>query len=99
MTSRKDIVAEGTWLYDGVLEKPVYIVRLDHDFWFEIGKADDQLEPGEQPRLDDEGFAYYASFHGIRPDGTFWPRLIGYRSLAEAKAEVERLLPSAVEWE
>jgi hypothetical protein len=95
----RTIVATGSWLYDGTLPKPVYIVRLNWDHWFEIGKIDGTLEPWERPRVDVDGCAYYVSFHGIHPDGSFWPDSIGHDSIAGAKANAEERCPSPIEWE
>ena len=36
-------------MYDDCAAMPVDIIGLDYDFWHEIGKADDKLEPGEEP--------------------------------------------------
>jgi len=48
------IVARGTWTYGGIAPMPVFIIETDYDFWFEIAKADGDLEPGEQPDLNAE---------------------------------------------
>jgi hypothetical protein len=77
----------------------VYIVRLNHDFWFEIGKEEGELGPDEEPMLNEEGFAYYVSFHGIKPDGSFWPDSISYRTISDAKAEAENRSPSRIDWQ
>ena len=57
------IVRSGTWMYDDCVAMPVDIIGLDYDWWYELGKADDQLEPGEEPEsLSATGFLYYARF-------------------------------------
>ena len=57
------ILRTGIWLYDGSIEKPVDIIGLDYDFWYELGKADELLEPGEEPEgLSPEGLLYYVRF-------------------------------------
>ncbi|MFI0451823.1 hypothetical protein [Actinomadura sp. 6N118] len=76
----------------------VFIVRLNCDFWYEVAKEDGQLEPGEQPRLNDEGASYYVSFHGIRGDGSFWPDSGGHLSIEDAKAAAECKVPSDIKW-
>jgi hypothetical protein len=49
----REIVRKGEWLYDGCVPKPVYAVKLNYDFWYEIAKADGTLEPDEEPELGD----------------------------------------------
>lgn len=55
------IVATGTWLYSDTVRMAVHIVRLDYDFWYEIVKADGDLEPGELPDLNADGHLYYVA--------------------------------------
>ena len=31
-----EVVATGSWVYDGIAESPVWTVRADFDFWYEI---------------------------------------------------------------
>ena len=57
-----ELVATGTWLYDGTVEMPVYVVRLDYDFWYELGVADDELGPDEVPELNSDGHLFYVQF-------------------------------------
>jgi hypothetical protein len=93
------IVARGTWIYDGVAPMPVFIVATDFDFWFEVAKADGDLEPGEQPDLNAEERLYYLSFHGLRDDGTFWPDSVHYKSTEEAKLAAESRVPTPIVWD
>ncbi|MFG2001535.1 hypothetical protein ACGFNU_20535 [Spirillospora sp. NPDC048911] len=98
MNFQNDVVATGTWEYAASVQKPVFIVRLNYDFWYEIAKEDGHLEPDEQPRLNDEGNIYYVSFHGIHRDGTFWPDSGGNLTIEDAKAAAESKLPSDITW-
>jgi hypothetical protein len=45
--------------YDGSVPTVVRVVKLDYDFWFTIGEANGDLEAGEQPSLNDDGFLFY----------------------------------------
>ena len=57
------IVRSGRWLYADAVEKPVDIVGLPFDFWYELGKADEQLEPSEMPRpLGEDSLLFYVRF-------------------------------------
>ena len=57
------IVQTGSWLYDDTVEMPVDVVALDYDWWYELAKADGQLEESEVPEaLGSDGFLYYARF-------------------------------------
>lgn len=91
------MVAEGDWLYDGAVSRPVWIVRTDVDVWFEIAKADDQLEPGEVPRLNDEGHVFYACFQRPVPDA-FWPAGGGSPTLDDAKRRAQARVPAGIAW-
>jgi hypothetical protein len=95
----KKIVASGSWLYADSVPMPVFVVRLTYDYWYEIAAVDGQLEEGEKPHLDEQGFGYYVSFHGVRPDGGFWPDSRAHRSIDGAKAEAESRIISAITWD
>lgn len=57
------IVRSGTWRYDNTVARPVDIIGLDYDFWYELARRDDLLEPGEQPEpLSPDGYLYYVRF-------------------------------------
>lgn len=93
----KEIVASGSWLSGGSAESPVWIVRADFDFWYEVAAADGDLEPGEKPELNDEGASYYVVF-GPPRDGKFWPDGGGHRSVEEAQQAAEAKVPTAIRW-
>jgi hypothetical protein len=97
----EEVVATGTWMYDGTVATTVRIVRVDYDFWYALAEADDRLEPGESPNLNAEGHLYYVRFRpGWTPgDGDFWPDSSGHRTLDEAIAYAESRLPGEVDWQ
>ena len=85
-------VAVGYWLYDGGTELPVRIVALPYDHWYELGKADEQLEPGEEPTpLGPEGVLYYASFTAVDSSG--------YPTVPLAKEAAQKRVQSQIHWE
>ena len=94
------IVESGTWIYADSVKKDVDIISLDYDWWFELAKADDELEPDERPEpLNCQGVLYYVRFiHATANKEPTWPDSIGFQKLEEAKKEAESKLPSKVEW-
>lgn len=59
----EQVVASGIWLYSGVHPKCVEVVRLPHDYWFDL-PGDDGRERWEQHPPAADGFFYY-----VRADG------------------------------
>lgn len=95
-----DIVATGTWLYDGTVPTEVRIVRLVFDFWHAIGEADGELGEGEVPNLNPEGHLYYVR---TRPgewsqSHPFWPDSPGFQTLDAAKAHAASSVPTGIDW-
>jgi hypothetical protein len=95
---RASIVAEGRWTYADVVAKPVFVVATTYEFWYELAAAEDDLEIGEQPDLNEEGLVYYLSYHGMKADGSFWPDSEHFDSVAAAKAAAAARLPSPIVW-
>ena len=72
------VVATGEWLYGGSTPTQVRIVQLDYDFWYDIGAANGQLEDGERPELNDDGYLFYVRFTpGWQEGEPFWPDSLG----------------------
>lgn len=95
-----DIVATGTWLYDGTTTTQVRIVRLDFDFWHAIAEADGDLADGEVPHLNPDGHLYYVR---NRPgewskSQPFWPDSPGFETLDAAKAHAAATVPTDIKW-
>ena len=76
---------------------PVHVVRADFDFWYEVAAQEDQLEPGETPALNADGFAFYVLFREVDPD-RFWPDDGPVPSEDAARRTAERRVPSAIRW-
>ena len=94
----RETVRRGRWLYDGTVFQPVAVVRLDYDFWHEIGRADDRLEPGEAPHVNADGVQYYVCFRSDPDQHPGWVDSIGFDSLAAACAWAETQVKSPIEW-
>jgi hypothetical protein len=79
---------------------PVDIVSLDYDFWYELGKADDQLEPGEVPqRMNENGVLYYCRFRRAGENTTpTWPDSAGYPDIERAMLAAQEQSPSPITW-
>ncbi|ROR96662.1 hypothetical protein EDD28_1249 [Salana multivorans] len=94
------IVARGRWTYDGVRELPVDIVGLDHDFWFELDRADGVAGPDDRPRQPDApGLLYYVRFrHAGETSTPTWPDSAGYPTVEEARRAAESRVPGAIVW-
>ena len=94
-----EVVASGTWLYDGSVEMPVYVVRLDYDWYYELGVDDDDPFLADVPDLNAEGHLYYVRFRAMPSDGTFWPDSDGFKTIDEAKARAAEMVPSDIAWD
>lgn len=95
-----NIVRHGRWLYDNSVSLPVDIVSLNYDFWYEIGKADDQLKPGELPQpMNELGVLYYYRFRRAGDMTTpTWPDSAGYSEIEQAMLAAQEKAPSAIQW-
>jgi hypothetical protein len=86
-------------MYDGTVPTPVRVVELDYDFWYVIAEADDELEPGEHPQLNDDGRLYYVRYRpGWSERQDFWPDSVGFERLEDAVAAAEAAVPGVVTW-
>lgn len=94
------IVRSGRWLYDDTVEMPVDIIGLPYDFWFELAKADEQLDPGETPTAPGEsGLLFYVRFRRAGETSTpTWPDSAGYVTIDEAVRAAEERAPTAIVW-
>ena len=94
------IVRSGTWLYDDPIRLPVDIIGLGYDFWYEIGKADGQLEPSEEPEpLSPQALLYYARFQraGETSEPT-WVDSIGRQTIDAAMRDAQEKAPASITW-
>lgn len=93
------VVARGTYEYANTSPRPVAVVRVDHDHWYELAKADNDLEIGQVPVVDDEGHAFYVSYSDVREGETFLPDSRTHRTLGDAKFDAEERAPSQITWQ
>lgn len=97
-----EIVRSGRWQYGDDVDKPVDIVALTYDFWFELAEADEQLDPGEIPtQLGAEGVLFYVRFrHAGEASTPTWPDSGGLPTLdAAMTAAEERIAPTTIIWD
>jgi len=94
----KETIREGTWLYDESVEKPVFLVKADFDFWYEIGKADGQLEENEKEELNEDGFLYYICFRSDPNAEPGWLDSPGHKTEKEAMDWAQSKSPSPINW-
>jgi hypothetical protein len=94
------IVKTGQWLYDGSVERPVDIVGLDFDFWYELARADGQLDEGEEPESPGgAGLLYYVRFQhaGEKSEPTRVDSQ-AFTTVEAAMAEADSKTPTPVVW-
>lgn len=96
--SKYNLVLRGQWLYDNSVHKTVQIFSIDYDYYFEIAKADGQLETAEQPILNEHGETYMIKWDDNADFNSFGPRENGGLTLHEAKHIVEGKV-GLVRWE
>jgi hypothetical protein len=93
------VARSGTWLYDGSVPRPVHIVELDYDFWYEIAKADGMVEPGEKPDLNPQGLRYYVCFREVPRQAPIWVDSPGHYSIGQACEHAQSKVPSPISWQ
>jgi hypothetical protein len=96
--AKQELVLRGKWLYDNCVYQPVQIFVLDYDYYHEIAKADGQLEPGDEPYLNEKGEMYMIKWDDNPDFQAFGPIDSGGLTLEEAKNKVEEQV-SGVVWE
>lgn len=96
-----EIVKSGRWIYAEAANRPVDIVGLPYDFWFELAKADDQLDPDETPtKPGQDGPLFYVRFtHAGETSTPTWPDSNGYPTLDAAIVAAEGRVPTAIIWD
>ncbi len=94
------IIRSGSWVYAGEVAMPVDIVGLPYDFWYELARVDEQLEPDETAQaLGDEGLLYYARFrHAGETVERTWPDSAGYDTIDAAMRDAEARVVSRIVW-
>ncbi|GAB2724617.1 hypothetical protein ACX801_15125 [Arthrobacter bambusae] len=87
-------------MYAGEVAKPVDVVGLPYDFWYELARVDEQLEPGETALpLSDEGLLFYVRFrHAGESAEPTWPDSAGFETIDAAIRSAEARVPSPIVW-
>ena len=93
------IAASGSWSYGQTSKLPVYVIRLDYDWWHRLAEAGHELEAGERPDLNGDGYLFYVLFKEPPKDGSFWPDSIGFKSVGEAKEHASARVSSEIAWD
>lgn len=96
------IKMNGTWQYDeDQAQKPVDIISLTYDWWYQLAESNDLLAPNEQPDpLNDDGVLFYVRFSDAgNEDETVWVESQAFRTLDEAIKHAEAKAKSAIDWQ
>ncbi|GLI28254.1 hypothetical protein ARHIZOSPH14_24960 [Agromyces rhizosphaerae] len=95
------IVRSGHWLYANAVMQPVDIVGLPFDFWFELAKADGQLEADEESSpLGEGGLLYYVRFrHAGDSTEPTWPDSVGYSTIEAAMRAARNSVAAVIHWD
>jgi hypothetical protein len=96
--AKQVLVLQGKWLYDNSVYQPVQIFVIDYDYYYEMAKADEQLEPGEEPGLNEKGEMYMIKWDSNPDFLSSGTREYGGLTLEEAKKKIEKKV-SGVVWE
>ena len=94
----REVVRRGRWVYGEAVYMPVAVVRLDYDFWYEIGHQDGDLDAYEQPALNADGHAYYVCFKSPPDADPGWVDSIQFGSVEAASAWAQTQVPTDIEW-
>src|SRR5215204_2455172 len=93
-------IIKGKWLYDNVVEKTVYVIEQNYDFWFEMAKSEGTLEKNEVPQLNSDGIAFYIFLDNELPINQIVKKPIGVRggflTIEEAQNYAKDLLPNQI---
>ena len=94
-----EILDSGRCLWHEVTDTGAHLVRIPYDYWYELGKADDNLEPDEEPELGPDGFGYYIIWGenplGWNISGVSSPTM---KTPEEARTWANHKAKSKVEW-
>ena len=101
MARSSGIIRSGTWLYDGSVDRPVDVIALEFDWWYELARADGQLEEGEEPAsVGPDGCLYYARFQhagtSVSPTTVDSP---GFETLDEAMSAAQAKVAGPIKWQ
>lgn len=94
-----EVLASGRCLWEGETDIGAHLVRIPYDYWYELGKADGNFEPGETPDVGPDGFGYYIVWGddplGWNISGVSSPTM---KTPDEARIWADRKAKSEVTW-
>ena len=95
------IVKKGTWLYGDSVRKPVDIIALDFDWWYDMVKKEGGQDEGEEPMpLGKQGYIYYVRFKSAgETEHPTWVDSGGDRELNDAIKLAESKVVSKIKWD
>jgi hypothetical protein len=90
------LILSGQWLYDNMVPKPVRILALNYDFYFELDEG--YLEEGQEPELNKQGEQYVVVWHN-EPffSASDFPSN-GFMTVADAKKYAESVVRK-IDWQ
>ena len=77
------------------------MISLDYDWWYELARADGQLDEGEETmEFGAGGCLYYVRFReALNPNEPTWVDSYGHRTMEEAMKAAEEKVPEEIDWE
>jgi len=92
-------VLRGMWLYDQAAWRPVQLFAINYDYWYEITKADGDLEEGEQPKLNESGEQYMIAWTDCGYFDSYMQLKFGGLTLKSAIETAEELAGQKIRWD
>ncbi len=94
----REIVKEGVCLGLGDPAQPVFIIREDQDFWYEVKASAGILEEGEKPELNAEGWLYYLCYKAHPIESPIWVDSDGFKTMEECVEHTESKFLDQIKW-
>ena len=93
----QELIQQGTWLYDGCAERPVYVIRQNYDYLYEMEKVDGEISSEDRPRLS-HGVIYYVRLRKIDGSSPWGVDSFGHDTLDEAKQWAVTTVGQPIQW-
>ncbi|GJM60746.1 hypothetical protein [Persicobacter diffluens] len=92
-------ILSGSWLYDNLVKQTVQIFALNYDYYYEIAKADNQIEPNEKPELNENGESFMIKWgNGEFSVKDLCAKEYGGLDLDSAIEKAERKVQGKIDW-
>jgi hypothetical protein len=94
------VVKRGDWQYAPGVLMAVDIIAFPFDFWYEMAREEEQLEPGEVAGpLGEQGQLYYVRFARAGELGdTTWVDSHGHATIEEAMKDAQARVAGDITW-